>query len=109
MEIMTKDDDLMSPPSVEMTPLKVQMLLHYATCVSQVPNRENVSQREAIVDFLLAGLVRRLDDKSIRVSREVLVNEVIDVIGNPEALHPYVRAVLAIQLPMQKWYIPKTD
>ncbi len=75
-----------------MTPLAVQMLLHYWCCNEQFPNQTSQAQREAIRYFEKMGLV------SIDPATNV-------VTPNRDALNPYIEAVLAVPLPIQKWVL----
>lgn len=81
---------------ITMTPLKVEILLHYWYSPEDYdPERIGFpAQQEAIGEFVAAGLIREnLPGSSPRYT------------GNSDALRVYVEAILAVPVPHQEWIL----
>jgi hypothetical protein len=79
---------------IQMTPLKVEILLHYYYSPLDCENVEFPAQQEAIGEFLRAGLLMEEPEGCGR-----------RYCGNTEALNVYVEALMKVPLPHQAWVI----
>lgn len=91
-----KQSELNSNPQnqtpMEMTPLKIEILLHYHYTTEDFPNSYAAS--EAIEEFVKIGILQRKPMSS-------------NVKPVKEALDLYIKQLLAVKLPTQKWVIEK--
>ncbi len=87
----------MEGASIEMTPLKVEILLHYYSSPNDFRDLDAPAIKEAIDEFVGLGIMNYLP-----------MNEYKRKIGiEQDALDAYVTAILSVPLPKQKWIVEK--
>lgn len=78
------------------TPLERAILTHYYVSPTPYPNESSLSV-ELVSRFVDLGLLRRLDFHNEFGAK---------IEGNKDALEPYMDALAAVPLPVQRWVIP---
>lgn len=81
-----------------MTPLQIEILLHYWSRIDDVPNLDAPAVREAIDQFLVHGILEDVPEEPGRPYRKYRCNRA--------AMRVYVEALGAVPLPRQAWVIP---
>ena len=76
-----------------LSPLEVEILLHYQTCASDFRDLDAPAIKSAIQDFVQMGLLY----KSTFGHKKYIAND--------EALSKYVEAICSVPLPKRKWVI----
>lgn len=87
-----------------MTPLGIEILLHYCVSSAQFRDLDAPAVREAHEEFVRLGLLYPPG----AFCRENPLGEA-DYRANRAALQVYVDALCAVPLPEQKWVIPETE
>lgn len=78
------------------TPLEIQILIHYyVTGGEDYPNQDAPAVKDAIKEFIEKGLLER-NPNHLKAPR---------YFGNHSALQPYIDALRAVPLPIQKWTV----
>jgi hypothetical protein len=75
-----------------MTPLEIEILLNYHYRDDEPPNADSPAQKEALDNFVHAGILGRRDDGTHW--------------ANQRALKLYIDAICAVPLPVRVWQLP---
>lgn len=81
---------------MEMTPLKISILIHYYCSPTDIDNVDSPAVQEAINEFIKLSLMFH--------SATHLTNQKYE--ANREAVKVYIEALEAVPLPVRGWSIP---
>lgn len=82
-----------------MTPLEIDILLHYHAHTDEYPDRSSPAQREAFCKFVRDGFLT-MDDNNLPG------NYLMATYSPTEKLHVYIDALCRVPSPVQTWVIP---
>ena len=82
-----------------MSPLEIEILIHYYCSPTEYRDGDlgAPAVRDAMREFVTLGLINVLPEPNEHGARYR---------GNSDALKPYVEALCAIPLPVQRWVLP---
>lgn len=89
-----------------LTPLEVQILMHYSTSGSDFPNLRIEVIERAIEKFVKAGILK-VNDKYMNIDGGHTSN--MQYLPVYLALNVYMEAVCSVPLPVMTWSIPKSE